>query len=225
MARDHVERIESALQDAIFEGRYADGERLDETRLATQFGVSRTPVREALRRLSATGLVEQHANRGVFVRQPGPVDLYEMFQVMAELEAFCARLACSRIAPDTVTALRHANDACAAAADNNDIDTYYEANETFHRLIYDESGNAFLAARCRDLQKRLRPYRRTQLRAPGRLTQSLAEHAQVVDAIAAGQPDRAAAALRDHVSVQGEKFHRLMSAWRAVARTDSPRTG
>ncbi|MBN8294811.1 GntR family transcriptional regulator [Rhodobacter sp. NTK016B] len=223
MARDHVERIESALQDAIFEGRYIDGERLDETRLAALFGVSRTPVREALRRLSATGLVQQHANRGVFVRQPGPVDLYEMFQVMAELEAFCARLASSRITPEKIAALRAANEACAAATETDDVDRYYEANETFHRLIYDESGNGFLAEQCRALQKRLRPYRRTQLRAPGRLKQSLAEHRQVIDAIAAGQPEQAATALRAHVSVQGEKFHRLMSAWRAMAAPAKPR--
>lgn len=215
MVRDHVDHIETTLQDAILDGRYADGERLDETRLAEQFGVSRTPVREALGRLAATGLARQHANRGTFVRQPGPLDLYEMFQVMARLEAFCAELACARVAPSAIAALRALNDACAAAAAQGDVDRYYGANEAFHQRIYMESGNDFLAETCQALQKRLRPYRRTQLRTPGRLAQSLAEHAQVIDAIEARQPRKASALLRDHVSVQGERFHRLMSHWRA----------
>lgn len=214
MGRDRVDEIETALQDAIFEGRYANSERLDETRLAARFGVSRTPVREALRRLSAAGLVQQQANRGSFVRQPGPLDLYEMFQVMAQLEGFCAELASGRVTPETIAELRGLNEACAAAAQAGDVDGYYSANESLHQRIYRESGNEFLAENCRALQKRLRPYRRTQLRTPGRLEQSLAEHAQVIEAMAARQPQTASALLRDHVSVQGERFHRLMGHWR-----------
>lgn len=218
MGRDHVERIEIALQDAILDGVFAEGERLDESRLAAQFGVSRTPVREALRLLAATGLVQQHANRGSFVRQPGPVDLYEMFQVMARLEGYCAELAAERITAGAIADLRALNGACAEAARDGDIDAYYNANESLHQRIYAESGNAFLAETSLALQRRLRPYRRTQLRAAGRLEQSLDEHNQVIDALAARQPQMAAELLRDHVAVQGDRFHRLMSHWRDQSR-------
>ena len=97
MERKRSDIIADALEGMIFDGTFADGERLDEVQLATRFSVSRTPVREALLRLAQSGLVEQMPRRGVFVRQPGPVEVVEMFEVMAELEAACTRLAATRI--------------------------------------------------------------------------------------------------------------------------------
>lgn len=218
MEHGQSERIQDALEEAILEGRYANGERLDETRLAAAFGVSRTPVREALRLLAAAGLVEQRAHRGVFVRQPGPIELFEMFQVMAELEALAVRLACPRISIETLAELRQFNEACRDAAEAGAHDAYYPANESFHQLIYEESGNAFLAGQCRDLQKRLRPYRRVQLQARGRMRQSYHEHAAVIAALDAADAQGAGQILQDHVAVQGEKFQHLMSAWGRIAQ-------
>jgi DNA-binding GntR family transcriptional regulator len=207
--RNAASLVRDSLENAIAIGEFSPGARLDETVLASRFGVSRTPVREALRELAASGIVEIRPRRGATVAIAHPGRLYEMFEVMAELEAISARLASRRINPDGVAILEAAHRACEAERDNPDA--YYKANEAFHQAIYRLSGNAFLAEEAMSLQKRLRPYRRLQLRAPNRLRTSFAEHEQIVAAIKAGDPEAASAALRDHVRVQGERFSDLIA--------------
>ena len=209
--------IANSLEQMIFDGTFADGDRLDEVRLAEQFGVSRTPLREALQRLESSGLVTLIPRRGAFVRQPGPLELLEMFEVMAELEAVCARLAARRMTDDALDELRLANTRCQAASDAQDTDLYYMENEKFHATIYRESGNSFLEQESLKLQKRLRPFRRQQLRLRGRMPQSLTEHEAIVEALTAGDSNAAANALRDHVNVQGERFQSLMAGLKAAA--------
>jgi DNA-binding GntR family transcriptional regulator len=209
--------IANSLEKMIFNATFADGDRLDEVRLAEQFGVSRTPLREALQRLESSGLVTLIPRRGAFVRQPGPLELFEMFEVMAELEAVCGRLAARRISDKAFDELRAANARCQAASDAQNADLYYDENETFHATIYRESGNSFLEQESLKLQKRLRPFRRQQLRLRGRMAQSMAEHEAIVDALVSGDAESAANALRNHVSVQGERFHSLMTGLSAAA--------
>lgn len=207
-----ADTIANALEEMIFTGDFADGARLDEQRLSDHFGVSRTPLREALQKLSVAGLVEQIPRRGVFVRHPGPVELIEMFEVMAEMEASCGRLAATRMTTDDLTELRQANAACAQAVTAEDVNTYYNENERFHKTIYRGANNSFLLSETLRLQRRLQPYRRKQLLLRGRMKQSLSEHATVVDALSAGDSDAAANTLRGHVAVQGEKFHHLIAS-------------
>ena len=105
MEKRRADTIADELEELIFDGTFPDGERLDEVRLAEHFGVSRTPLREALQRLARSGLVELIPRRGAFVRQPGPVELLEMFEVMAEVEAVCGRLAARRISDEAFAEL------------------------------------------------------------------------------------------------------------------------
>ncbi|MCR9108591.1 GntR family transcriptional regulator [Marivita sp. XM-24bin2] len=212
MERKRSDHIADALESLILDGTFADGERLDEQQLAQRFDVSRTPLREALQRLALSGLVEQIPRRGVFVRQPGPVELMEMFEVMAELEAVCARLAARRISDEALEELHATNERCNAAVKAREADAYFRENERFHAILYQQSGNSFLENECQRLHKRLHPFRRMQLRARGRLRQSMAEHEAIVAALEDGDADRAADALRAHVAVQGEKFHNLLSS-------------
>ena len=169
MEKRHADIIAEELEERIFGGIYADGDRLDEVRLAEQFGVSRTPLREALQRLARSGLVELKPRRGAFVCQPGPVDLIEMFEVMAEFEAICGRLAARRISDAALADLHDANDKCQAAVQAQDPDSYYAENERFHKIIYRESGNGFLESETSALHRRLQPFRRQQLRLRGRM--------------------------------------------------------
>lgn len=206
--------IADVLEQEIVTGALDDGARLDETVLAARFGVSRTPIREALHRLASTGFVEQRPRRGVFVAQPGPVELLEMFEVMAEIEGICARLAAERITDTDLAVLTEADRACARAVTEGDTDRYYAENESFHLRLYAASGNGFLEREATRLHRRLKPYRRLQLRLRGRMAQSLDEHRVVLAALRAGDGAAASAALRDHVSVQGEKFHRLIAEMR-----------
>lgn len=217
MEQRRADTIAEELEELIFNGTFCDGDRLDEVRLAEQFGVSRTPLREAFQRLALSGLVELIPRRGAFVRQPGPIELMEMFEVMAEIEAVCGRLAALRIKDDALEALEAANAKCQAAVSAGDPDSYYSENERFHRIIYEESGNSFLAQEAFKLHRRLKPFRRQQLRFRGRMGQSMAEHEAIVAALRAGQPVAAADALREHVAVQGEKFHSLMAGLRRAA--------
>ncbi|MEM9844159.1 MAG: GntR family transcriptional regulator [Pseudomonadota bacterium] len=217
MERKRSDVIADELEGLIFDGTFADGERLDEVQLADRFHVSRTPIREALQRLAQSGLVEQMPRRGVFVRQPGPVELIEMFEVMAELEATCARFAASRISDEALRDLNDANQKCNAAVEAEDADGYYRENERFHSILYRQSGNAFLEQECLRLHRRLQPFRRIQLRLRGRLRQSMSEHETVVAALEAGDGPAAAEAIRGHVAVQGEKFHHLMTSLKSNA--------
>lgn len=212
-----ADKIALALEQMIFDGTFADGDRLDEVQLADRFEVSRTPIREAFQRLALSGLVEAVPRRGVFVRHPGPVELLEMFEVMAELEAICARLAATRITDAALAELHATNDRCNAAVEMRDSDRYYLENERFHAILYRQSGNGFLEQECLRLHKRLQPFRRMQLRLRGRLRQSMGEHEAIVAALEAGDGEAAARAIRDHVAVQGEKFHHLMASLKQTA--------
>lgn len=219
MEKRRADIIAEALEERICSGVYPNGERLDEIRLAEQFGVSRTPLREAFQKLAVSGLVEQIPRRGVFVRQPGPVELMEMFEVMAELESVCGRLAARRISEEALAELEAANALCQRAVEAANADDYYDHNERFHHIIYRESGNSFLEQETGELHRRLKPFRRLQLRLRGRLPQSMSEHQEIVAALRAGDQTRAAEALRGHVAVQGEKFHYLMSHLKEAALT------
>ncbi|KIT17590.1 GntR family transcriptional regulator [Jannaschia aquimarina] len=212
-----ADRVAAALEGLIFDGVFSDGDRLDEVRIAEQYGVSRTPVREAFQRLAQSGLVRQLPRRGAFVRQPGPIELIEMFEVMAELEAAAARLAAGRITDEALDLLKDLNRRSDDAVRERDADRYYDENERFHAAVYAQSGNGFLERECLRLQRRLRPFRRRQLRLRGRLRQSLGEHRAIVAALEDGDATAAADAIRAHVTVQGEKFHHLIASLRQAA--------
>lgn len=212
MGQRRANQIAETLEQLVFSGKLSDGDRLDEVTLAERFEVSRTPIREALQVLVASGIAEQIPRRGVFVRLPGPVELMEMFETMAELEAACARFAATRLSDAGLQELRNANTQCQAAIDAQDYEQYYNQNEAFHQVIYRGAANSFLETQTVTLQKRLKPYRKTQLRARGRMAQSMSEHVAIVTALEAGDGEAAAAALRDHVAVQGEKFHQLLAS-------------
>lgn len=201
------------LEHMIVVGEFVDGERLDEIKLSERFGVSRTPIREAFQRLSASGLLELLPRRGAFVRHPQFIELIEMFEVMAELEAMCGRLAARRISTNQIMQIKLAAAGCEDALAQSDADGYYRHNEQFHHLIYEASGNSFLRNEAARLHKRLKPFRRMQLRVRGRINQSMEEHRQIVAALQAGEPEIAEAVLQKHVSIQGEKFNDLMSSY------------
>ena len=217
MEQRRADQIAGQIEELIFDGTFPDGERLDEVRLAKYFTVSRTPIREAIQRLALSGLVEMIPRRGAFVRQPGPVELMEMFEVMAELEAVCGRLAAMRISDAALEDLKDANAKCQSAVTEQNAEDYYTENERFHRVIYRQSGNRFLETEASRLHNRLKPFRRQQLRFRGRMAQSMAEHEAIVEALEAGEADAAANTLRTHVAVQGEKFYNLMAALKSAA--------
>jgi len=207
-----AEALREAIEDRIATGVFPPGMHLDETQLSQMFGVSRTPLREALIQLASAGVVAVRPRRGAVVADVTPQRLLEMFELMAELEAMCARLAARRIAAAEEAELLRAHRECEAACTAGDSDDYFHKNERFHQAIYAAAHNAFLVEQALALHRRLRPYRRLQLRVRNRMAASFGEHVQIVDALLAGDADAAAQRLRQHILVQGERFGDLLAS-------------
>ncbi|WP_431024787.1 GntR family transcriptional regulator [Halomonas sp. H5] len=207
-----AQRLRALLEDAIVEGRFAPGARLDPEALAREYQCSRTPIREALQQLAMSGMVRVVPKRGTFVTQLSVTELVERFEVMAELEGMCGRLAARRITEAELAALHEAHEACRARVEAGDANGYYYENGIFHQRIYEASHNGFLTQEAARLHAVLQPYRRMQLQVRHRLQGSFAEHEAVVAAIAEGDEARAEALLRDHVVIQGERFNDLVAS-------------
>ncbi|WP_027056435.1 GntR family transcriptional regulator [Mesorhizobium erdmanii] len=204
--------LRDEIENAVLSNEFCPGERLDEMVLANRFGVSRTPVREALMQLDAIGLIKIRPRRGAVVIDPGPHRVYEMFEVMAELEGLAGSLAARRLNGEAREAITAAHKRCELSARAGDSDDYYYANEEFHKAIYAASRSEFLQEQCIQLHRRLRPYRRLQLRVRNRLSTSFSEHCAIVNAIVAGEGEEARHLLRTHVGVQGERFSDLVAS-------------
>ena len=204
--------LREAIEEMIATGALPPGHRLDEVELAKQFGVSRTPIRETLIQLASMGIVVIRPRRGAIVAELGPQQLVQMFEVMSELEAMCGRLAARRMTGDEHQRLLAAHALCKEVRDSDDPDSYFYRNEQFHEVIYQGSHNDFLIEQTRSLHRRLRPYRRLQLRVRDRVGNSFAEHDAVVKSILAGEGEATAELLRGHIMIQGQRFADLMAS-------------
>lgn len=194
-------QIHQAIADDIVHGRLAPGTALDETSIAASFGVSRTPIREAIRHLEAIGLVEGRARRGAVVAAFSDRRLDEMFAVMAELEALCARwsaVAMTAAERRHLDALQEESERLVSAGNR---EAYVDFNNRFHETIYRGSHNGFLAELALSVRTRCAPFRRAQFETLGRLAKSHAEHGAVVTAIQRGDADAAATEMRAHIAV------------------------
>ncbi|MEW6639219.1 MAG: GntR family transcriptional regulator [Pseudomonadota bacterium] len=200
-----AEELRLQLADDIVRGALLPGAALDESDLARRFKVSRTPVREALRQLVASGLVESRAHRGAVVARPSVERLNSMFEAMAELEALCAGLAAERMSPTERHGLEALHEQLRVLSYAGDPQRFHHVNEQFHNAIYAGSRNTYIAEMTLATRVRVQPFRRAQFRNLGRLAKSQAEHDRVVVAIMRGDRTGAAAAMRDHIDlVRGE---------------------
>lgn len=202
--------LRDRIEEAIVSGQYRPGERLEELALAEQYNVSRTPVREALRQLQEAGLIDIKPRRGASVSIVKPSHLIHMFEVMGGLEAMAGRLAARRLDETSKQEILACHEACRKAVTEGS-DAYYYENERFHMAIYRASANPFLEEQARALHRRLKPYRRIQLRSLNRIEHSFAEHERIVRAILAGDGDEAEKALWDHITIQADRFQDFLA--------------
>jgi DNA-binding GntR family transcriptional regulator len=199
--------IAEQLEEAVIKGEIASGSRLDETSIAAQFGLSRTPVREALHILCGRGLAKRVPYKGVIVTQISTERIGEMFEAMAEFEATCGRLASHRMTMSERAELENLHMEMNALAEEGDHAAYNETNARFHSLLFQGSRNSDLIAASQSLRQKLAPFRKYQLKDKGRLKRSCSEHQQIVDAILNQDPKAAENALRRHlVSAAQEVF-------------------
>jgi DNA-binding GntR family transcriptional regulator len=191
--------IRQALAEEIATGLLNPGTPLDEQQIATRFGASRTPVREALRQLAVTGMVDIRPRRGVTVAMMTAERIMDMFETTAEVETMCVRLATYRISPVERSQLQEMQDASAEWVRGGDINAYDDFNRQFHEAIYRATHNQFLVEQAIGIRARLAAFRRTQLRKGDRLIKSHDEHGQILQAMARGDGDEAARCMRAHM--------------------------
>ncbi len=203
-----AEELRLQLADEIVRGMLAPGAALDETELARRFSVSRTPVREAIRMLGASGLVEVRAHRAAVVAQPTPEHLSGMFEAMAELEALCAGYAAERMTRIERRRLEDIHEKLRILIRSGDPQSYHEVNEAFHASIYAGAHNSYLAELTLMTRVRVQPFRRAQFRILGRLAKSHVEHDRVVQAVLRGERTMAAQCMHQHIiTVRAEYEH------------------
>lgn len=199
--RTSAEDIRRQLSDRILGGELAPGSVLDETQLAAEFSVSRTPIREALKQLATSGLVEQRPHRSSIVAKPDSEALTGMFELMGHLEALCAGMSAERMTAAERRALDDLHGEMATIVSNGDRLAYIRFNELFHNAIYAGSHNGYLEEVTRSTRQRLQPFRRAQFSTLGRLAKSHAEHGLIVEAILRGNGVDAQSHMRAHITL------------------------
>jgi len=199
--RTSTEDIRRQLSDRILAGELVPGAVLDETQLAADFSVSRTPIREALKQLAASGLVDQRPHSRTIVAKPDTEALTGMFELMGHLEALCAGLSAERMTAAERRALDDLHGEMAGIVSNGDRLAYIRFNELFHNAIYAGSHNGYLEDVTRSTRQRLQPFRRAQFATLGRLAKSHAEHGLIVEAILRGNGIDAQSFMRAHITL------------------------
>ena len=192
--------LEQRIADDILNGRIAPGAKLDEQTLAERFSGSRTPVREALRQLVGTGLVESIPRRGAVVTSFGPERLSQLYEAIGELETLCARLAAQRMTAIERKALELALAPLLAAAAAGDRDRYLDCSDVLHDLIHRGCHNPFLIELVRSYRLRSLPFRNLQSYSRERMQHSSDEHRRMVEAIVGHDADEATQVMRGHVA-------------------------
>ncbi len=195
-----AKRIERALLEEISVGDLAPGQRLDEAGLAARFGASRTPVREALSRLTAQGVLVQGERRGVFVAQYDREELSQIFEAMHEIEAACARIAAQRLTLLARSEIEAAQAACVAAAKAGDRGAYLRANEAFHLAIYAATGNRYMAEIATEFRRRTGPFRAKKFASREDLLASAESHKDLIDDIFSKDSATASDSMRSHMA-------------------------
>ncbi len=193
------EQVAERLRTRIFAHELAPGGWIDEQALAKEYGISRTPLREALKVLASEGLVVLKPRRGCYVTELSEQDIDEVFPVMAMLEGRVAEEAARRISNADFSRLTAIHDELERQAAANNADRFFEANQRFHTALQDIAGNRYLAQLIDDARKVIKLTRRDSLRLDGRLKQSLAEHRQILDALRLKDAELAGRRMHDHL--------------------------
>lgn len=205
----HSQMISDALEEEILKGELAPGTRLSEQSIAARFGVSRTPVREALQDIASRSLAERVPYKGVIVRDLDADRINTMFEAMAEIEAICGGLAAERISQDDLLRLSAMHNAMGEMAQQNASRNYEAVNLDFHSLIYHSCGNEDLAGMAQDIRSKLSPFRKSQLFRAERLQASNREHALILELLTTRIIAGVQEALRQHLDGAKRSFSKM----------------
>jgi DNA-binding GntR family transcriptional regulator len=218
-----AKRVRDDVLARILSGELQPGQRINEPDVAARLGVSRVPVREALRELESSGLVAARKHAGVFVRQLTPREVADLYELRAVLDAHAGRRAATLPAPARAglcAVLEQHTAEMHVAKGHRDVQAYYAANLAFHQTLVDAGGNAALALHYRGIVRQLHLSRLKNLSSTRGMQASMAEHAQIVTALSAGDAARCAQLMADHVNAS---HHRLNEPAPPAPATPRPR--
>jgi DNA-binding GntR family transcriptional regulator len=194
------EDVAERLREQIFSHELAPGSWLDEQSLALAFGISRTPMREAIKVLASEGLVTTKMNKGAYVTEVDRRDLEQIFTVLSLLEGQAAKETAIKATEGQLTILDDLHHRLEKAAADRDLEQFFEINVKFHDVIQEIAGNQWMNGVIADLRKVLKLQRRDSLSRSGRLHSSLIEHREILQAILKRDPLAAEAAMRKHLA-------------------------
>jgi len=194
------QEVAKRLRERIFAHEFPPGAWIDEQALAAEYGISRTPLREALKVLAAEGVVTLKPRRGAYVTEVSDRDLDDIFPVLALLEGRVAQEATERARPEDLKRLDALHEALERHATAENLDRFFEANQDFHRALLDLADNRWLSQVIQDLRRVLRLTRHHSLLARGRVRESLNEHRAILAAIRSRDAARAGELMRAHLA-------------------------
>lgn len=209
------EEVAERLRQRIFSHELPPGTWIDEQALAQDYGISRTPLREALKVLVAEGLVTLKPRRGCYVTEISEQDLDEIYPVMALLEGRCAFEAAQKAGAADLERLEAVHAELERAASENHIQSFFDANQEFHKVVQEIAGNRWLLQMIQDLRKVLKLTRLHSLTLEGRPQQSLAEHRLIMAALRSGNAAAAEKAMCDHIAAGRQALAKIPPARQA----------
>jgi len=211
-----AEKLTTQIKRDIADGILKPGDQLEESVLAARFGVSRTPIREAVRSMVDCGLLETRPRKGAYVRCLTAKELLDLFEVAAELEAMACRVATNTLTENAKRHIEGALKECEQAALEGDVRRYSKANLAFHRAIHLASGNTWLLDQLKQIELRINAYRSMPYDVRGRMEHSAKEHRDIFQAIVAGEDETARNLMRDHMMIQGKRLPSILQALESI---------
>lgn len=203
-SRPLYEDVAEILREKIFSHELEPGSWIDESSLTEQLGISRTPLREAIKVLSAEGLITMKLRRGAYVTEVTSQDLHHIFQVLALLESQAAKDVALKANDHQLEILDAIHTKLEKSAADRDMERFFDINQEFHDKLIEISGNEWMRRVIQDLRKVLKLKRKTSLSKQGRLEQSLLEHRQILTALITRNPNQAETLMKNHLK-QGEE--------------------
>lgn len=195
------EQVRDRLREDILSGELAPGSVLSEAALAESFGVSRGPIREALGRLASDGLIAITPRRGAIVTELTPDEFVDAYQLREALETLAIRLAVPQLEDSDLARLRELHRQMAEHVERDEVNAFFNANGEFHDLFVTASGNQKLHEMYRLLMDQTGRYQARSLALRGSIGRSIAEHEAILEAVEAGDAERAALLMADHIEV------------------------
>ena len=203
------EEIANNLRELIMSGELQEGDKIKEDELCSSMGISKTPLREALRVLSVEGLIKLVPNRGSFVSTPTFEEIREMFDVMSVLEGICARAAAEKMSAKDLAALEKLHDRLENNFKRRAQREYIRINNQFHSFVQELAGNRTLNQIVNGLRQKILLYRYQSLNLPERFEQSIQEHRDLIEAFRKKDPKKVETLMRRHLKKQCDALEKL----------------